>query len=190
MTKNGDLSTSPVSETIIVTNNTDEQCHDKGRKSNSQILREKILKFTTAFILLGVLIFVIVDACTERRVTDFFMKFLESIENNPILGIFGFILIYFVGTVLFIPASVLTLGSAFIFSEAFGLGMGVLITTIAVFVGSVLGSIVTFGIGRFLLQNWVRSKMHQYPKFNAITCALETKGLLVMTLLRLSPGKN
>ena len=47
-------------------------------------------------------------------------------------------------------------------------------TTVTVFLGSVVGSIVTFFLGRYFLREWVLA-------------TAERNGLLVMTLLRLSP---
>ena len=43
--------------------------------------------------------------------------------------------------VLFIPGSILTLGCGFIFANVFGLGLGVVLASIAVFIGASSGAI-------------------------------------------------
>ena len=88
---------------------------------------------------------------------------------------------------LFIPGSILTLGSGFIFANVFGLGVGVLMATIAVFIGASAGAIVAFLLGRYLLRDWVKTLTTKYPVFEAIDTALEDKGFRIMCLLRLSP---
>jgi len=90
-------------------------------------------------------------------------------------------------TVLFIPGSILTLGSGFIFANVFGLGYGVILATVAVFIGASAGAIVAFLLGRYLLRDWVKTLTTKYPLFEAVDTALEDKGLRIMCLLRLSP---
>merc|ERR1711933_573887 len=113
--------------------------------------------------------------------------FLEWIEENPIIGMFAFMGLYFIATILFIPGSILTLGGGFIFSNAFGLGFGVVIATVSVFVGASSGAIVAFLLGRYILRDWVENLTHKYPIFEAIDAALKEKGFRIMALLRLSP---
>merc|ERR1712151_153451 len=90
-------------------------------------------------------------------------------------------------TVLFIPGSILTLGSGFIFANVFGLGFGVLLASVAVFIGASAGAIVAFLLGRYLLRDWVKTLTTKYPLFEAVDTALEDKGFRIMSLLRLSP---
>jgi uncharacterized membrane protein YdjX (TVP38/TMEM64 family) len=88
---------------------------------------------------------------------------------------------------LFIPGSILTLGAGFVFANAFGLGPGVLLGTISVFVGASAGAICSFLIGRFLLREWVTGLTRKYAIFEALDIAFEEKGFRIMALLRLSP---
>ena len=85
------------------------------------------------------------------------------------------------------PGSILTLGSGFVFANAFGLGLGLLFSTIAVFVGAASGSIISFLLGRYLFRNCVINISKQYQVFGAVDSALEIQGLKIMILLRLSP---
>jgi uncharacterized membrane protein YdjX (TVP38/TMEM64 family) len=96
-------------------------------------------------------------------------------------------LVYFVATVLFIPASILTLGAGFVFAAAFGLGGGIILGTISVFVGASLGAIASFLLGRYLLRDFVQKLTKKYTIFEALDAALEQNGFKIFLLLRLSP---
>mmetsp|Transcript_43471 Transcript_43471/g.105381 ORF Transcript_43471/g.105381 Transcript_43471/m.105381 type:complete len:397 (+) Transcript_43471:275-1465(+) len=144
-------------------------------------------KLIIALVLVGIIVFVIIDSLTNGYVRDGVNTFLEWIQANPGPGVVVFAIVYFVATVLFIPGSILTLGSGFVFSASFGLGIGVLLGSLAVFVGASAGAIVSFLLGRYLLRDSVSTLSMKYSIFQALDNALETKGLRIMVLLRLSP---
>jgi uncharacterized membrane protein YdjX (TVP38/TMEM64 family) len=97
---------------------------------------------------------------------------------GPIAPI-GFILIYNLATVLFVPGLILTLGGGVLF----GLGFG----TVYVFIAATLGATIAFGIGRNFARSWVTEKMVGYPKFEAIDTAVAKNGFKIVLLTRLSP---
>jgi hypothetical protein len=69
---------------------------------------------------------ILYDALTEQRVKKASVGFVGWIEIHPFLGVLAVILAYIVATVLFVPASVLTLGTGFAFRSAFNsIGKGV-----------------------------------------------------------------
>lgn len=140
-----------------------------------------------AVIIVAFIAYVIADSLTTGHVTGAVKDFLAWIEENPVIGIFAFIGVYFVATVLFIPGSILTLGAGFVFANAFGLGLGVALGTLAVFVGASGGACAAFLLGRYLFRDWVSSLAKKYAIFQALDVAFEEKGLRIMTLLRLSP---
>jgi len=144
-------------------------------------------KIVLAIFLIGFIGFVIADSLTTQYIKSGIDIFLKWIENNPIPGVFAFMGVYFIATVLFIPGSILTLGSGFIFANVFGLGYGVILATVAVFIGASAGALVAFLLGRYLLRDWVKTLTTKYPLFEAVDTALEDKGLRIMCLLRLSP---
>eukprot|EP00578_Thalassiosira_sp_NH16_P025587 CAMPEP_0181100578 /NCGR_PEP_ID=MMETSP1071-20121207/13268_1 /TAXON_ID=35127 /ORGANISM="Thalassiosira sp., Strain NH16" /LENGTH=302 /DNA_ID=CAMNT_0023183317 /DNA_START=114 /DNA_END=1022 /DNA_ORIENTATION=+ len=145
-------------------------------------------KILTGVVLLSIIIFVIVDAFTNKYVTSAFRTFLEWVESNLIAGVFAFVGVYFVATVLFVPGSILTLGSGFVFGKAVGLGPGVALATAAVFVGASLGAIAAFLLGRYLLRDWVTRKLvDKYPIIEALDGAFQQEGFRIFVLLRLSP---
>ena len=97
---------------------------------------------------------------------------------GPIAPI-GFILIYNLATVLFVPGLILTLGGGVLF----GLGFG----TVYVFIAATLGATIAFWIGRNFARDWVTEKMASYPKFGAIDAAVAKNGFKIVLLTRLSP---
>mmetsp|Transcript_2786 Transcript_2786/g.6544 ORF Transcript_2786/g.6544 Transcript_2786/m.6544 type:complete len:318 (+) Transcript_2786:196-1149(+) len=140
-----------------------------------------------AVILVAFIAYVIADSLTTKNVSGAVEDFLAWIEDNPTVGIFAFMGVYVVSTVFFIPGSILTLGAGFVFANAFGLGLGVALGTLAVFVGASAGACAAFLIGRYLLRDWVSNLAKKYAIFQALDIAFEEKGLRIMTLLRLSP---
>ena len=131
--------------------------------------------------------FVIADSLTNGYIGAGISSFLEWIEANPTAGFFVFMVVYFIATVFFVPGSILTLGAGFVFANAFGLGPGVLLGSVSVFLGAGSGAIASFLLGRFLLREWVSGFSKKYAIFEALDVAFEEKGFRIMALLRLSP---
>eukprot|EP00531_Pseudo-nitzschia_arenysensis_P019085 CAMPEP_0116147016 /NCGR_PEP_ID=MMETSP0329-20121206/17511_1 /TAXON_ID=697910 /ORGANISM="Pseudo-nitzschia arenysensis, Strain B593" /LENGTH=319 /DNA_ID=CAMNT_0003642879 /DNA_START=290 /DNA_END=1249 /DNA_ORIENTATION=+ len=146
-------------------------------------------KLLVGLVLLGFIIFVIVDTQTNNYVRTGIVAFLEWIENNTVAGVFCFVAVYFIATIFFVPGSILTLGAGFVFSAALdSLGWGVLLGTAAVWVGASLGAIAAFLLGRYLFRDSIALKLNEkYPVFHAIDNAFVDKGLRIMVLMRLSP---
>lgn len=146
-------------------------------------------KSAVGVILLGLIVFVIVDSLTNQYVRNGILDFLEWIENNIVAGVFSFMAVYFFATICFVPGSILTLGAGFVFSASFdSLWTGVLLGTIAVWIGASLGAIASFLLGRYLFRDGCVGKLtEKYKVFKALDNALVDKGLRIMILLRLSP---
>jgi len=149
--------------------------------------KNRIQKIIIGLLLVAFVIYVIIDSATTKYIQSGVLSFLEWIENNPIPGFFVFMVVYFFATVLFIPGSILTLGAGFVFANAFGLGLGVLLGALSVFFGASAGGIMAFILGRYLFRDWVKGLTLKYAIFEALDSALEEKGLRIMVLLRLSP---
>jgi uncharacterized membrane protein YdjX (TVP38/TMEM64 family) len=90
-------------------------------------------------------------------------------------------------TVLVIPGSILTLGAGFVFAKAFGLGLGVVLGTLSVFLGASLGAMISFLLGRYLLREWVQKLSKRYVLFEVLDVAIQENGFRIMALLRLLP---
>ncbi|MCA9231108.1 MAG: TVP38/TMEM64 family protein [Planctomycetales bacterium] len=111
---------------------------------------------------------------------EYLGSFFESIQS---LGMWGPVLlavVYIAATVLMVPGTILTLGAGF----AFGLVVG----TLAVSVGSVLGALLAFLVGRNLARDFVQQQANQYPRFAAVDRAVEQSGFKIVLLTRLSPA--
>jgi len=148
---------------------------------------KRIVRLIVALLLLGFIAFVIADSLTNKLIPEALRNFLQWVEQEPVAGIFAFMGVYIIATVLFIPGSALTLGIGFIFANALGLGLGVLFATIAIFIGAGIGAILAFLLGRYLLRERTTKLTAKYPLFQAIDVALLHRGFRIMTLLRLSP---
>mmetsp|Transcript_31215 Transcript_31215/g.34957 ORF Transcript_31215/g.34957 Transcript_31215/m.34957 type:complete len:344 (-) Transcript_31215:69-1100(-) len=161
----------------------------KQKCTSTTMSTSSIKKLILGLLLLGFIIFVIVDSLTNQYSRNILLQFLEWIEDNPILGVIAFIGVYFICTVCFIPGSILTLGAGFVFSASTSsLWTGVLLGTIAVFIGASLGAIASFLLGRYLFRDGFVARLTQkYTVFEAIDNALAEKGFRIMVLLRLSP---
>mmetsp|Transcript_28905 Transcript_28905/g.60444 ORF Transcript_28905/g.60444 Transcript_28905/m.60444 type:complete len:387 (+) Transcript_28905:58-1218(+) len=142
-------------------------------------------------VLLACVTFVIADVAlpsSPHRIEKASVWFLDWVAQHPTKGILAVIAIFAIATVLFMPAAVLTMGAGFAFHSAFdSFSKGVVLGSIAVFCGAVLGSISAFLIGRYLFRQTVMGMASKYPMFRAIDRALQGNGLKIMFLLRLSP---
>jgi uncharacterized membrane protein YdjX (TVP38/TMEM64 family) len=149
--------------------------------------RNRNIRRGVGLFLLAFLIFVIVDSQTNAYIKSGMESFLEWVEANPGGGVLVFMLVIFCTTMLFIPGIILTFGAGYAFANAFGLGVGILLGTIAVFVGASAGAILSFLVGRFLLRDCVAGLTKKFKLFEALDNAMEDKGFRILLLLRLSP---
>ena len=110
---------------------------------------------------------------------DFFQKHLLQYRLTILTLLLG---LFIVCTVLFVPGSILTLGAGFVFANAFGLGVGLLIGTLSVFFGASAGAIIAFLLGRYLLRDWVQGLASKYAIFEALdvgTCTIAVHVIMI-----------
>ncbi len=112
-------------------------------------------------------------------VQQWLRNFNDWVGQMGTAGIFIFIGVYALGTVLLAPGSVLTIGAGF----AFGLWKGFL----AVSAGSTLGAALAFLVTRFIARERVAAIAQQNEKFREIDSAIGKQGAKLIFLLRLSP---
>ncbi|XP_063936215.1 uncharacterized protein LOC135147254 [Daucus carota subsp. sativus] len=74
-------------------------------------------------------------------------------------------------SILAVPASVLTLGGGYLF----GLPVGF----VADSTGATLGATAAFLLGRTIGRPYVKSKLKNYPRFQAVTIAIQKSGFKV-----------
>jgi uncharacterized membrane protein YdjX (TVP38/TMEM64 family) len=164
-----------------------EEEQQQQQQNDRKTLYRKIIIGT---ILLIIICFVIIDSTFgQKYIRHGITLFLEWVKENPGEGVIAFIFVYFIATVLCVPGALLTLGSGFVFSVSLdgSIFWGVVLGTIAVFIGAFASAIVAFLLGRYLFHDSVRRLSAKYTLFEALDIALAEKGLRIMCLLRLSP---
>ena len=112
-------------------------------------------------------------------VDEYFGRFLQLVESLGPWGPMLLAAVYVVATVLMTPGVILTLGAGFLF--------GLLVGTITVSVGSVLGATAAFLLGRTAARRFVVQQAEKFPRFAAVDQAVEKSGFKIVLLTRLSP---
>ena len=112
-------------------------------------------------------------------VQQWLRSFNDWVGQMGVAGIFIFIGVYAVATVLLAPGAILTIGAGF----AFGLWKGFL----AVSAGSTLGAALAFLVARFIARDRVEAIAKGNEKFRKIDHAIGKQGAKLVFLLRLSP---
>ena len=112
-------------------------------------------------------------------VQQWLKSFNDWVGQMGVVGVFIFIGVYVLATVLLAPGSILTIGAGF----AFGLWKGFL----AVSVGATLGASLAFLIGRFIARDKVEAIARRNETFREIDNAIGEEGAKLIFLLRLSP---
>jgi uncharacterized membrane protein YdjX (TVP38/TMEM64 family) len=98
------------------------------------------------------------------------------------LGAWGpilFVVLYVLAAVLFVPGTIPTLSAGLLF--------GIILGSIYVSIGSVLGATCAFLVGRHLARGWVSRRIEGNPRFRAIDEAVAHEGWKIVLLTRLSP---
>ncbi len=96
-----------------------------------------------------------------------------------VAGQVAFALVYALCVVLFVPASVLTLGAG----AVYGLGPGLAV----VLAGATLGSLLSFWLARGILRSRVEQWVAANPRVQALDRAVALSGARIVFLVRLSP---
>lgn len=112
-------------------------------------------------------------------VQEWLKSFNNWVGQMGVAGIFIFIGVYAVATVLLAPGAILTIGGGF----AFGLWKGFL----AVSAGATLGAALAFLVARFIAREKVEAMAKRNEKFQRLDAAIGKKGAKLVFLLRLSP---
>ncbi len=126
-----------------------------------------------------ILIIVLVAAAKYFNIQGLLKSALDSIAGLGAWGPVTFIVIYILATILFIPSSLLTLGSGAIFGVFWG--------SIYVSIGATIGASAAFLVGRYLVRGWVEKRIEGNNKFKAIDEAVAREGWKIVGLTRISP---
>jgi uncharacterized membrane protein YdjX (TVP38/TMEM64 family) len=112
-------------------------------------------------------------------VQQWLRTFNDWVAQMGTAGIFIFIGVYAVATVLLAPGAILTIGAGF----AFGLWKGFL----AVSGGATIGAALAFLVARFIARDKIEAIAQRNDKFRKIDNAIGRQGAKLIFLLRLSP---
>lgn len=109
-----------------------------------------------------------------------FMPAVEDFMQR--LGAWGpllFVVVFLLGTSIFIPESIIAIAAG----AVFGLWMGL----VWVVVAGTVTAVIIFGLGRHFLRSRVEGLLEAHPKIKAVDTAASDAGFRLMVLLRLSP---
>jgi len=112
-------------------------------------------------------------------VAEWFAQFQTYIRGVGPIGYVIYALVYAACCVLFIPASVLTLGAGAIF--------GLVTGTIVVVIGATLGAALSFFLAKTVMRKKVESMTEGNAKFRALDRAISKEGARIVFLIRLAP---
>jgi len=134
---------------------------------------------TGRLVLLTVIVLALVLAMKFLPVREWLINFNNWVGQMGVAGIFIFIAVYAVATILLAPGSILTIGAGF----AFGLWKGFL----AVSAGATLGASLAFLVARFIAREKIEGIARRNENFRKIDDAIGKQGAKLIFLLRLSP---
>lgn len=111
----------------------------------------------------------------------------EWVKDNPIGGPFVVILVTAFVVIIMGPYSMFGVGTGYAFTRSYD-SMVVVLTvgTVSVFLGALLGGIIAFVFGRYLCRSKIKKISKKNKILNAIDSTMETQGLKLVFLLRLS----
>ncbi len=105
-------------------------------------------------------------------------QLLAWVQLHPVAGRFAYLALFTIFTVLMVPGSLLVMCGGFLF----GLVQGVLLVSVA----TVLGAVAALLVGRGLGRAWVQERLHNQQRLKALDLAVQSRGLLVVSLTRMS----
>jgi len=144
--------------------------------SNNKRARKNALGRLIALIAIVIALFL---AMKFLPVQHWLRNFNDWVGQMGIAGLFIFIGVYAVATVLLAPGAILTIGAGF----AFGFWKGFL----AVSAGATLGASLAFLVARFIARDKVEAIARRNKTFRNIDNAIGKQGAKLVFLLRLSP---
>ena len=130
-------------------------------------------------LLLILLFFVSIVVVTSFDIKTLWETSLLWVEK---LGFWGYLLFFFIynlGTLFFVPGSVLTVKGGCLY--------GLFLGTIIVLISAIIGAIVTFLLGRYYCRDWVNSQLEKYPTLKKIDKVVAKEGWKIVFLTRLCP---
>jgi uncharacterized membrane protein YdjX (TVP38/TMEM64 family) len=111
--------------------------------------------------------------------TEILHHSMEWIAQSGWIGVAGFIVLYTLTCVFFLPGSVLTIGAGAVYGFWF--------STALVTISSTVGAVVNFLTSRYLARSWMQRRLGRSAKFRALDKAVSTEGWRMILISRMSP---
>ena len=111
------------------------------------------------------IIFIIAISVNYDSLITLFLNYIEWMQNHIFIGTVSFIMIFSIANVLLIPVSLFTLSAGFVYCHVYGLFIGMIMSSILVFIAECFGATLSFLNGRYLLRNIVKYYTSNSSKF-------------------------
>ncbi|MEO6035618.1 MAG: TVP38/TMEM64 family protein [Verrucomicrobiota bacterium] len=142
-------------------------------------MNKKISEWPWKLIALGAVVAGLLVASRFLPLGEWTESFSSWVKGQGALGILIFMAVYILGTVLFLPGSLMTLAAGVIF----GLGWGIVVALTS----ATIGASLSFLIGRYVARDAISKRVEKSEKFKAVDAAIGEQGWKIVGLLRLSP---
>lgn len=139
----------------------------------------RIMKNRTRIFLLAGLTAAVVVALLVLPLAEWAQGVVGWVRRLGPRGALIYALIYVVGAVLFVPETLLTAGSGFLYGPVYG--------TLLVAPANVLAASISFLLTRSVARNWVAKHVARSPRFTAIDHGVGQHGFKIVLLIRLQP---
>lgn len=130
-------------------------------------------------LLLGAVLLIAIAAFFLLPTRRWLLWLAEWVRGAGAPGAAVFAAVYVIGTLLFLPGSVLTLGAGFAYGPLWG--------TLLVWPTATVAAALAFLVGRFVARGAISQRVEAHPKFSAVDEAVGEQGFKIVLLLRLSP---
>eukprot|EP00934_Nitzschia_sp_Nitz4_P007370 Nitzschia sp. Nitz4//scaffold238_size30058//28406//29867//NITZ4_008008-RA/size30058-augustus-gene-0.20-mRNA-1//-1//CDS//3329543555//7360//frame0 len=130
---------------------------------------------------------VLYDLFFGHYIVDILAAFIHWMTNHSTYAVISFVGIFVVSTLLFIPPTLLIFGAGYAFSQAIGMGWGIIAAIFSCFIGSCIGAVIAFLRSRYMMRDLIHLFSKRYPLVRAADRALKRKGFKIVLLLRLCP---
>ncbi len=136
---------------------------------------KNIFSLSAALAVLGVIVYILISYPVAEKLLEC-VAWIDSMGN---LGILIFMVVFSIGVIIFLPASVMSLGAGF----AYGIVLGSILVTI----GGMIGAVVAFLLSRYIARDWVTKIIARDRRFQRVDKAIAANGFKFVLLTRLSP---
>ena len=125
-----------------------------------------------------VLVGIALTISLTQVMVNLFVDYLNWFVDNETLGITIFMLLYIVFGIIALPASF----HKYLAGVIYGFGPGIIIA----WIGSMIGAIAPFFLGKKWMNPYARRALENYPSLRALENEMTSQGTKVVTLTRIS----